>query len=47
MVPLMPLAAIPKPHLLLPRLNPDWFFPFLVPAYPGFSGKEAVKLVQQ
>jgi len=33
-------SAIPKPHHLLPRLNPDWFyFSFLCP------GKEAVKRV--
>jgi len=31
-----------QPHLLLPHLNPDWFT-FLVPAYPGYSGKVAVK----
>ena len=35
-------TAIPKPHHLLPDLNPD-FFIFLVPAYLGCSGKEAVK----
>jgi len=29
------------PHLL-PDLNPDWFY-LLVPPYPGFPGKEAVK----
>jgi len=28
---------------LPPHLKPDWFF--LVPAYPGCPGKEAVKLV--
>jgi len=35
--------CIPKPHRLLPRVNPDCFFTFLVPAYAGFPGKEAVK----
>jgi len=35
---------IPKPCHLLPRLNPAWFgFTFLVPAYPGCPGIEAVK----
>jgi len=38
-VPLMPL---PPHHLLLPY-NPEWFT-FLVSAYPGCLGKEAVKL---
>jgi len=33
----MPLS----PHHLLLRYSPDWFN-FLVPAYPGCSGKEAV-----
>jgi len=39
--------VIPKSHHLLPHLNPDWFrgFTFLVPAYPGSPGKEAVKVV--
>jgi len=40
-------TAISKPHHLLPHLHPDWFylsgFTFLVPAYPGCPGKEAVK----
>ena len=36
-------TAIPKPHHLLPHLNPG--FIFLVPAYPGCPGKEAVKQV--
>jgi len=35
-------TAVPKPHHLLPHLNPDWFT-FLVPAYRGCPGKEAVK----
>ena len=44
--------VIPKPHHLLPRLNPDWFYfsgtglPILVLAYPCCPGKEAVKRVQ-
>jgi len=43
-------TAIPKPHYLLLHLNQVWFkiqtgFTFLVPAYPGCSGKEAVKQV--
>ena len=37
-------TAIPKPHYLLPRLNPDCFT-FLVPAYPSCPRKEAVKQV--
>jgi len=41
MVQLMPLSA---PHLLLPHLNPDCFT-FLVPAYPGCPGKEALERV--
>ena len=32
-------TAIPKPHHLLPHLNPD----FLVPANPDCHKKEAVK----
>jgi len=32
--------CITKPHHFLPHLNPDWFFTFLVPAYPGCHGKE-------
>jgi len=40
MVKLMPLP----PHHLLIHLNPDWFI-FLMPAYSGCSGKEAVKQV--
>ena len=35
-------TAIPKLHHLLPHLNPDWFT-FIVLAYPGCPGKEAVK----
>ena len=38
MVQLMPLP----PHHLLLQQNPEWFI-FLVPAYPGCSGKKAVK----
>jgi len=38
MVQLMPL---PPRHLLI-RLSPEWFT-ILAPAYPGCSGKEAVK----
>jgi len=37
-------TAVPKPHHLLPHLNPDWFA-FLVPAYPGHPRKEAAKRV--
>jgi len=37
-------TAIPKPHYLLPHLNPDWFY-LSGPAYPGCPGKEAVKRV--
>jgi len=40
MVQLMPLH--PKPHHLLPHLNPDWFY---LSAFPGCPGKEAVKRV--
>ena len=36
-------TATPKPRHLLPHLNPDLFYLFLVPAYPGCPGKEAVK----
>ena len=36
-------TATPKPRHLLPHLNPDLFYLFLVPAYPGWPGKEAVK----
>ena len=36
--------AIPKPHHLLPHLNPDWFYLSVSP-YPGCPGKEAVKRV--
>ena len=36
--------CIRKPQHLLPHLNLDWFI-FLVPAYPGCPGKEAVKRV--
>jgi len=28
----------------MPNLNPDWFT-FLVQAYPGYPGKEAIKRV--
>ena len=45
MVELMPLPSPTPPHHLLPHLNLDWFT-FLVPAYPGCPGKEAVKRVQ-
>jgi len=38
-------TAIPKPHHLLPHLNPEWGFTFLLLAYPGCHGKEAVKRV--
>jgi len=40
-------TAIPKRHHLLPLLNPrvQTGFTFLVPAYPGCLGKEAVKRV--
>jgi len=38
-------TAVSKSHHLLPHLNPDWFT-FLVPAYPGCPGKEAVKWVR-
>ena len=38
-------TVIPKPQHLLPHLNPD-LFTFLVPAYPGCPGNEAVKQVQ-
>jgi len=31
-------TAIPKPHHLLPHLNPDWLT-FLAPAYLGCPGK--------
>jgi len=37
-------TAIPKPRHLLPDLNHTGFT-FLVPAYPGCPGKEAVKQV--
>ena len=37
-------TAIPEPHHLLPHLNLDWFT-FLIAAYPGCRGKEAVKRV--
>ena len=40
-------TAIPKPRDLLPHLYPDWFCTFLLPAYPGCPGKEAIKRVQQ
>ena len=35
-------TAIPKPHHLLPHLNPDCFsvFAFLIPAYSGCPGKK-------
>ena len=36
--------CIPKPQRLFPHLNPDWFY-FLVQAYSGYHGKEAVKWV--
>jgi len=39
MVQLMPLP----PHHLLLNWNSDWVLIFLVPAYPGCHGKEAVK----
>jgi len=36
------MSHIPKSR----NLNPDWgFFNFLIPAYPGCPGKEAVKRV--
>jgi len=38
LVQLMPL----QPHFLLLHKNPEWFT-FLVLAYPGCPGKEAVK----
>ena len=37
-------TAIPKPRHLMPHLNSDWFT-FLVSAYAGSPGKEAVKRV--
>jgi len=37
-------TAIPKLHHLLPYLNPDWFT-FLILAYPGRPGREAIKQV--
>jgi len=37
-------TAIPEPRHLLPHLNPDGFY-FLVPAYPGCPGIEAIKRV--
>jgi len=37
-------TAIPKPHHVLPHLNPDWFT-FLVPAYSACPRKEAIKQV--
>jgi len=40
MVQLMPLT----PHHLLHHKNPEWFT-FLVPAYPGCPGQQAVKTV--
>ena len=39
MVQLVPLP----PHQLFASLNPDWFNLFLVLAYPGCLGEEAVK----
>jgi len=45
MVQLMPIAsANPKLHHLLPCLNPDNGFAFLVPAYPGCPGKEVKRV---
>ena len=38
-------TAVPKPHHLLPRLNPD-YLTFLVMAYPGCPGKKAIWRVQ-
>ena len=38
-------TAIPKPHHLLPCLNPDCLT-FLVMAYPGCPGKKAIWRVQ-
>ena len=38
-------TAIPKPHHLLPRLNPDCLT-FLVMAYPGCPRKKAIWRVQ-
>ena len=35
-------TAIPKPHPLLPYLNPDWFY-FSGTDLPGWPGKEAAK----
>jgi len=37
-------ADAPKPHHLLPHLNPDWFYLF-GRGHPGCPGKEAVKQV--
>ena len=37
-------TAVPKPRHLLPHLHPDWFT-FLIPAYLGCPGKEAVNQV--
>jgi len=42
MVQLMNHCHRKTPHLL-PHLNPDWFLPFLVLAYPGCPGKDAGK----
>jgi len=30
------VTAIPKPHHLLPHLNPDWFY-FFVTSFPKLS----------
>ena len=36
--------CIPKPHHLLPHLNPDWFY-LSGTGLPGCPGKQAVKRV--
>jgi len=40
-------TVIPKPHHLLPHLNPDCFsvFAFLIPAYSGCPGKRSTGVV--
>jgi len=38
-------TAIPKPHHLLPVILIQTAFTFLVPAYPGRFGKDAVERV--
>ena len=37
--------CIPKPHHLLPHLNPDWFYLSGQPAYSGCAVEQAVKRV--